>query len=105
MDTDHLMREIPATPRCLVCGSHHEVERAHWPYAVGMGRNRKEVELPTVPLCVRCHEFGQHMGDEEIICKLIQRAPDYWNALGEWEFARPFYERFMSRRRYLEAMR
>ena len=105
MQTDRLMREIPNTVRCLVCGSHFQVERAHWPYAVGMGRNRKQVELPKLPLCVRCHEFGQHLGDEEIICKLIERAPFYWQEQGEWEDARPWFERYMSRRRYLDMVR
>ena len=105
MGTDRCMREIPVSPRCLSCGSHFQVERAHWPYAVGAGRNRKKVKLPTVPLCVKCHEFGLHMGDEEITCKLIDRAPGYWQAMGEWDFARPFFERYLSRRRYLEAVR
>ena len=89
--------------RCLVCG--RPAETAHWPLAVGMGRNRGKVELPTVPLCVKCHEFGQHLGDEEVICKLIERAPEYWQAMGEWEFAEPFFERYVTRRRYLEAVR
>ena len=106
METDRLMREVPVSPRCLSCGSHFQAERAHWPYAVGIGRNRKKVELPTAPLCVKCHEFGQHVGmDEEITRKLIERAPIYWQAMGEWEFAEPFYERWMERRRYLEAVR
>lgn len=105
MDTDHLMREIPTAPRCLSCGSHFQIERAHWPKAVGMGRNRKKVKLPTLPLCVRCHEFGVHVGDEEITCKLIDRAPGYWQDMGEWERAEPLFDRWLSRREYLEAVR
>jgi hypothetical protein len=105
METGRLMREEPITVRCLVCGSHSQVERAHWPYAVGMGRSRKKVELPTLPICVRCHEFGQHLGDEEITRKLIDRAPAYWQEMDEWEFARPYYERFVARLEYLEAVR
>jgi len=44
------------------------------------------------------------MGDEEVTCKLIDRAPGYWMDMGEWEFAEPFFERYMSRRMYLEAV-
>jgi hypothetical protein len=86
---------------CLACGSAFQVERAHWPYAVGMGRKRKKVDLPTIPLCIRCHEFGQHMGSQEVIELIIARAPGYWIAEGTWENARPYYERYLSKRAYI----
>jgi hypothetical protein len=89
---------------CLVCGSHFQVEAAHWPFAVGMGRSRKKhPELPTLPLCVRCHEFGQHMGSKRIIQTIIARAPAYWRSVGEWENARPYYERWLGLRAYKQS--
>ena len=87
---------------CLVCGSRFQVENAHWPKAIGMGRKRKKVHLPTLPLCVRCHEFGQHVGNEEIIMALIEKAPTYWQEHGMWEEARPVFETWLSRREYVE---
>ena len=96
---------MTVTDPCLVCGSTYQVENAHWPKAVGIGRSRKKVKLPTLPICIRCHEFGQHMGDETITLTLIAKAPDWWRMHDEWEFARPWYERFVAKREYLEAVR
>jgi hypothetical protein len=90
--------------KCIVCGSTFMVEAAHWPYAVGMGRNRKKVNLPTVPLCVKCHEFGQHMGDEEVIAALIELAPRHWKESGQWEDAQPHFERWLSKRQFRKCM-
>jgi len=73
--------------------------------AIGMGRKRKRVDLPTLPLCTRCHEFGQHMGNEEITLALIRKAPDYWQSRDEWDEARPYFERYVSRREYIECVR
>jgi hypothetical protein len=44
------------------------------------------------------------MGNEEIIMALTLKAPEYWQEHGMWEAARPWFERFMSRRSYLEAV-
>lgn len=89
---------------CLVCGSRQYVEDAHFPYDIGMGRRRKRVSLPTVPLCIFCHRL-EHLNDPEIIDTLIRRAPDYWRSRDEWGFSRPYLERYRARRKYLEAMR
>jgi len=70
-----------------------------------MGRNRNKVKLPTLPLCVKCHEFGQHIGNEDIITTLISKAPPYRQSRGEWEAAHPHFERYVARRCYFEALR
>lgn len=88
--------------RCLVCEARYGLEDAHFPYDIGMGRRRKSVVLPTVPLCLKCHGL-EHLNDPETIATLIERAPDYWRSREEWEFARPYLERYLARREYLEA--
>lgn len=83
--------------RCLVCGA-RPVQDAHWPRAVGMGRDRRTVEdLPTVPLCTRCHT-AQHAGDRQVIEALTREAPRYWRRIGMWEAYREVYETWMARR-------
>jgi hypothetical protein len=68
-----------------------------------MGRNRKKhPELPWVPLCRACHDRD---GTEAFTQALIAKAPAYWQARGEWEAARPYFERFVARRSYREAVR
>ena len=85
--------------RCLYCGR-LATDRHHWPETVGMGRNRKlHPELPTVPLCRVCHTEC-HAGNEAVTIRLIERAPAYWFNEGVWAEARPYYERFVSRREY-----
>jgi hypothetical protein len=98
------MREIPTAPRCLSCGSHFQIERAHWPKAVGIGRNRKRADLPTVPLCRTCHT-KMHAGDRGVTERVVAEAPGYWQDMGEWDFAEPLFRRWLSRREYLEAVR
>jgi hypothetical protein len=68
-----------------------------------MGRNRKKhPELPTVPLCWKCHARED---DEETINELIQKAPGYWMSTGQWELAYPLYARFLGRREFIEAVK
>ena len=87
------------TTHCLVCNAPNP-ETCHWPEAVGMGRNRKRVDLPIVPMCHVCH-MRQHEGHGPTIERLIRKAPLYWQATGQWYKAMPYYERFMARREYL----
>mgnify|MGYP001215724687 CR=1 FL=1 len=89
--------------RCLVCGSRYGLEDAHFPYGIGMGRRRRNVHLPTVTLCIYCHRL-EHLNDPITIDILLRRAPDYWREREEWEFARPYLERYLARRKYLEAV-
>jgi hypothetical protein len=70
---------------------------------MGMDRRRRNVHLPTVSLCIRCHRL-EHLNDSETIGTLLRRAPDYWREWEEWEFARPYLERYLARRKYLEAV-
>jgi hypothetical protein len=65
-----------------------------------MGRNRKRVDLPIVPMCHVCH-MRQHEGHGPTIERLIRKAPLYWQATGQWDKAMPYFERFMARREYL----
>ena len=95
------MQEV--TEYCLICGAPYP-ENCHWPEAVGMGRNRKRVDLPIVPMCHVCH-MRQHEGHGPTIERLIRKAPLYWQATGQWDKAMPYFERFMTRREYLEAVR
>ena len=83
---------------CL-CGCGREgIDQHHFPQAIGMGRNRKRVDLlPTVPLCRVCHTEC-HMGLHTET--LIAKAPVYWQSVGEWERAEPVYERWLARREY-----
>ena len=46
-----------------------------------------------------------HDGSESVCDELIRQAPAYWQSRGEWEWARPYLERFVSRREYLGAVR
>lgn len=63
-----------------------------------MGRNRKKhPELPWIPLCRACHDLD---GTEAMTLALIAKAPDWWKAQGEWANAEPYFERFVSKRRY-----
>ena len=89
--------------RCLVCLS-DATDPHHWPEQVGMGRSRKKVNLPEVPLCRTCHD-KYHDGCQSVCDELIRQAPAYWRSRGEWEWARPYLERFVARREYLGAMR
>ena len=89
--------------RCLVCNAPYAAE-AHWPEAVGMGRNRRKVDLPTLPMCHACH-MRQHAGHGPTIERLIRKAPMYWQATGEWQWAKPYYDRFLSRREYRACVR
>ena len=89
--------------RCLVCLS-DATDSHHWPEQIGMGRNRKKVNLPTVPLCRVCHD-RYHDGHQGVVDELVRQAPAYWQSRGEWEWARPYLERFVARREYLGAMR
>jgi hypothetical protein len=63
---------------CILCGAPNASD-AHFPHAVGMGRNRKKTDLPTVPLCDPCHLGKLHHGDHDTIERLIIAAPLYWN--------------------------
>jgi len=87
------------TEYCLICGAPYP-ENCHWPEAVGMGRNRRKVNLPVVKMCHSCH-MRQHAGDEAVIEALIRKAPEYWQATGQWDKAMPYFERFMAKREYL----
>lgn len=91
---------------CLACGRFPS-EEAHWPKAVGLGRNRRKVDLPTVPLCADCHRLGPgnaHVGGW-VVDRLVAKAPTYWRQQGVWELARPYFEAWMGRREYLEAVK
>ena len=89
---------------CLICGSSYQVENAHWPSAVGLGRSRKKhPELPVIPLCSECHK-SQHAGDEETVQQIIERAPRYWTETGQMELAYPYYARFLARREYIRSV-
>lgn len=97
---NHPAKRMP----CLVCGR-EPAEKAHWPYAVGMGRNRRKVDLPTVPLCPEHHRLGpgNAHADGWVVDELIAKAPDYWRSVGEWERAEPLFDRWLAKREYREA--
>ena len=77
---------------CLICGR-TPTDEAHWPYTRRYGD-------ATVPLC-REHHTAAHWARQDVIEKLIVRAPGYWRSVGEWERNIDAYERWMSKRRYL----
>lgn len=83
---------------CLSCGR-EPTDRHHFPQAVGLGRNRKRVDLPTIPLCRTCHT-KMHAGDRDVTERVVTKAPGYWQAVGEWERAEPLFRRWLSRREY-----
>ena len=89
---------------CLVCGREGKLDWHHFPHAVGMGRNRKQLkDMGTVPLCRPCHS-SSHWGTPAVIETLIARAPDYWRSVGEWELHCDEYETWLAKRRYREAV-
>jgi hypothetical protein len=92
---------------CLVCG-YHRTEGAHFPRAVGMGRNRRKVEGAKVRICPRCHRLGKdnlHRGSEAIVNALLERAPQYWALVGEWnEDRRQELDRWVSYRQHKLAL-
>lgn len=86
-------------PKCIVCGA-RATDNAHWPEAVGNRKRKRHPELPTVPMCHECH-MRQHAAHEPTIEALIANAPAWWQSVGEWDKARPYLERYLSRREYL----
>ena len=93
------------TDRCLICNA--PAECAHWPIAVGMGRNRKKLDLPTIPLCAEHHRLGpgNAHADGWVTERLITLAPEYWRSQGTWAKWEPVFDGWLSRRMYLEAVR
>jgi hypothetical protein len=81
---------------CLLCGN-TPTENAHWPLTRRYGD-------ATVPLCRICHD-AQHWAKRETIKALIRLAPGYWKREGTYELYGPAFETWMSRRRYLEAVK
>lgn len=88
---------------CIVACGRTATTNAHWPEAVGNRKRKRHPELPTLPLCTECHT-RQHAGHPPTIEALIANAPPYWKSQGTWEQARPYYERYLARREYLEAV-
>lgn len=96
---------LKADEPCLICG--RRAENAHWPLAVGMGRNRKKVNLPTVPLCPEHHRLGpgNAHADGWVTDRLIELAPAWWQETGQWDTARPLFETWLGRREFVRGTR
>ena len=61
---------IDGVPCCIVCGSPHRIEIAHY---IGRGQGGMGIPQNLVCLCSSCHK-KQHNGDKDI--KAIMR--EYW---------------------------
>lgn len=44
-----------------------------------------------------------HTADRDVTETLIALAPDFWQEIGIWERARPYFEAYLSRRAFMEA--
>jgi len=87
------------TGNCLICGKWGDrLDRHHFPRSVGAGRNRKNDDGLTVPLCRVCHTQA-HAGHHTD--RLIQQAPGYWESVGE-DYEQVF-DTWLARRRLREA--
>lgn len=85
---------------CLLCKPGQQEtpsEEAHWPLSRRYG-------TATIPMC-RKHHDALHWGRVETVERVIDRAPGYWRAVGEWEANADCYEAWCGKRRYLKAVR
>lgn len=81
---------------CICCGLPF-TDYHHWP------RTRK-FGTAVVPMCRRCHTAA-HWGRKDTIDTIICKAPGYWRRVGEWETNADVFECWLSKRKYLEAVR
>jgi hypothetical protein len=90
---------------CLCGCGRGPCDEAHFPKHTGLGRKRRKDDgLPKVPLYHACH-MRLHSGDPEMTARVIAKAETYWRQSGQWELARPYFEAYMAKRAYLEAVR
>jgi len=78
---------------CIGCGRRGPSESHHFPLTRRFG-------TATVPLCRVCHTAA-HWG--RLTERLIERAPAYWKAAGEWESNHEVFERWLAKREYRRA--